>query len=218
MTVLIDQNFEGTGYDNSETWTESPGASTINPDYTTTILLGAQSLLMDGHTYSFPSIVSPTFTASDNAYLHLMFRVIRNAGDHIDEFIALRSSTTVVCRISFRYNDRKFYLQSGGQTGYGDVAAWELDTTYHIWMDYQKGTGANSAAQLYVGTTTTKPGVAYTTVTSGNATQQIDNLKIFPSDASVIFDQIKIADTEFTTVDGGATPIACPTIGDDFNI
>jgi hypothetical protein len=46
-SYLVNQNFEGTGYDNAEIWTEDLGTGgTVNEDYTTTPLVGSQSLLL----------------------------------------------------------------------------------------------------------------------------------------------------------------------------
>lgn len=47
MTIFINQNFEGTGFDNGETWITNAGdTGAANPDYTTNPLLGSQSLYM----------------------------------------------------------------------------------------------------------------------------------------------------------------------------
>ena len=47
MTIFINQNFEGTGFDNGETWITYGGdTGAANPDYTTNPLLGSQSLYM----------------------------------------------------------------------------------------------------------------------------------------------------------------------------
>ena len=68
---LVCQNFEGTGYDNEEVWTEV--GDTIDPDEAVTVLRGSQSLEMD-KTGSTPQTWLP-IAATDPLYGFLRFRV-----------------------------------------------------------------------------------------------------------------------------------------------
>ena len=66
------QNAEGSGYDNSETWTEA-GATSPNEDYSgANVLRGSQSIEMQD-TGSDARITSPAFSAT-SFYGHFMMR------------------------------------------------------------------------------------------------------------------------------------------------
>ena len=74
-SYLVNQNFEGTGYDNGETWTEYVGTgATVNEDYATSPapLAGEQSLYVvggsdDGETYT-------SFSSSGTIHVRMMIR------------------------------------------------------------------------------------------------------------------------------------------------
>ena len=199
---LVCQNFEGVGYDNSETWTESSidgGSPTINEDYTGTVLRGTESLLIVGDDYKYGRS-GPTFTGQSDLYTHFMYRaedLTTNNNTFI--FFITDSSDNELAKIQFRTNGQ-IYFVSGGQTDFS-VTTIVADTTYHIWVDYHKGTGADSSAEIYFGTTATKPGVASGSVTGGNATA--DAAKVFCQatwDINNYFDQVLAKSTEFSSV------------------
>jgi hypothetical protein len=69
------------------------------------------------------------------------------------------------------------------------------NTTYHIWVDWTKGTGTNGTMKVFVATTGTKPAVADASLTTGTggATQ---NLYLGPTGTgpNLIFDRLLIDD------------------------
>lgn len=62
-TYLLNQNFEGTGYDNSESWTETLDGGTVDEDYTTTVLAGSQSLFMPAALNTIGTLTATTVYA-----------------------------------------------------------------------------------------------------------------------------------------------------------
>src|SRR5437667_300972 len=67
---LVSQGFEGTGYDNGETWVQS-GSDTINKDYTAHVLDGSQSLFIASTNGAQTTI---TFAGQNEVYVYMMIR------------------------------------------------------------------------------------------------------------------------------------------------
>ena len=191
---LVCQGFEGTGYDNSESWTESvPSGGTVNEDYTTVVLDGIQSL------YVAAGITVPAYTYTDLAadishvYGYQMFRYSASLND----IVMLNSSGgTALGRI--RIDANKLVCYDGGSTVTNTGATTlTVDTTYHLWWEYQKGTGANSIMRAQISTTGTKPGTNECEITTGADTLDFRRFVIFLNEASVnlIVDKIRVDNT-----------------------
>lgn len=127
---LLEQGFEGTSYDNSQTWAEV-GSATLNEDYTTTVLVGSQSMLIDltsntGDTTS-PLISMPS-GGGNIWYVYFQLRVLTfpSSGFRVatvtNSFdLSINASSNLVIR-----------PQVG--TGVATVGKLEAGTTYHVWM------------------------------------------------------------------------------------
>lgn len=135
-TYLRNQNFEGTGYDNGETWTTSSGS--INADYTTTVLLGSQSLSTDST--SGASRVRTDFTNQNEVWGYFLFQIGGSApaGDRQIFSLAVNAGTTEFCKILLT-SARKIRLQTSGS--YYTTDALTIGTKYHCWWRYKNGTG-----------------------------------------------------------------------------
>lgn len=70
-------------------------------------------------------------------------------------------------------------------------------TTYFVWGDYLKGTGANAVCHLYTATTSTKPGSPGITITNGDATTQTAFTVMMATDATAqtIYDKLRVSST-----------------------
>ena len=93
------------------------------------------------------------------------------------------------------------------------TTALSTNTTYHVWVDWTKGTGTNGTMKVFVSTTGTKPAVAEASLTTGNggATQ---NLHLGPTGTgpNLIFDRLLIDDVPIINPNGGAN--TAPTLSD----
>jgi hypothetical protein len=198
--MLVCQNAEGTGYDNSETWTET---STTNEDYTTVHLRGSQSIqsgtgVANGESYY-------DMTDSGTVYGHFLFETSAiPVGDH-DKIFALMNSTVDTFYMYIQLRDAGTLALVCGTSFLGPGATTlSVNTMYHIWFKYIKGTGANAQCSLWIGTTTSRPASAELSTTTGDAT--VDAATVWLHSYSEaghwnIYDQILLKTTEFTTVD-----------------
>jgi hypothetical protein len=190
------QNLEGTGLDNSETWS-TYGSGTINLDYTTTALRGSQS-------------ISISDTSSETMYYHatddlstiwVFFRFRKTADwDSTGEFFWIGDSS---------YNKIVTLVPTGATSanlvsGTASTAisyTWSNNTTYFVWLKYVKGTGANGVAEIYITTSGTKPSLT-ATVTTGSATTNAAfvGLESYATASVFIFDQIMARGTSIGNV------------------
>jgi hypothetical protein len=195
----ISQNFEGTGYDNSETWSES---GTVDEDYTTTALRGSQSF------YAGSGANNSTITlsaAQGEVWGHCMFRFTSTYSGDVAQILQLQDASNNQLAL-FTVQDTSYFpraYQSGG-TGTSISASLSANTTYHLWIHALKG--STSTVEMWVGTTTTRPSdVAESWITfTGTWTADIAKLRIgqgVSSGTGVIIDQVILSDSEFTTVD-----------------
>ncbi len=199
---LICQNFEGTGYDNSETWTENvTGTAVVDEDDTTaTILRGSQQLKItagDG-----TGSARTAFTASGTVYGHVKFKT----GD------ATPTATVYIITLydSTYGNNLSIRILTGGQLGLTDeshpgntVGVLSDNTAYHIWFSYTKGAGTDAKYTLAFSATTTEPtsGNNYCEVTVGHGTLNMSILWLMSASALVNdFDQILLKTTTIGTV------------------
>jgi hypothetical protein len=174
-TYLINQNFEGTGYDNSETWTTSTGFP--DADYTTTVLLGSQSLALD--LTSASCRVRTDFTNQDETWIYFLFQIGGSApaGDRVIFTAAANGSSTESYSVILT-SARKLKPTSGGTA---TTTALTIGTKYHVWIHLKKATGAGNDAVVDVGFSTdgTKPADPsneFQKVTNGSTSTQIGRI------------------------------------------
>lgn len=171
---LICEDFETatTGYDDpAATWTEvEPANSVVNPAYATAPLAGSQSLLLDINEYSLTVGVWASFTAQDTVYAYTMFRTNYDVGQ--DVILLQDSSGNALCR-AYRTSGDVLKAWSSGSSP-DTVATMAINTTYHVWMRYTKGTGSNAVCSVAFSTDGTEPtsGNNFASCTDGTETAQ----------------------------------------------
>jgi len=198
---LICQNFEGTGYDNSEAgWSDAGENTTRDADYTGTVLRGSQSASVVQTAFGGWGGILTGFTPQTTVYA---FARVRTAGvGAIGAVFTIGDSGWVNDLVSIKSNGVSGYLYCG--TVQSTSFTFTNDVTYYVWLDYTKGTGANAVCVAYVSTTRTKP-AATVTVANGNATTDAE-LVITPlvgaddSDSRIIADQVLIKTSDIGTV------------------
>jgi hypothetical protein len=192
-SYLLDETLEGTGYADG-TWTEyrEESQGTIDEDYTTTVLSGSQSLYIQSITYRLASTDSKSVTTSGTAGVYFIWQPKVSSTNTYDLIILEDSSNNEVGRLRVSSSDQ---LQMFHGSSSHAVQTVSISTTYHIWMDYTPGTGANSSLLVYVATSSTKPGTATDSLTNENETTTVDHVVLACQYAGEgIFDNIRISD------------------------
>jgi len=181
-TYLLTEGFEGAGFENTG-WTKS---GTPNENYTTTILHGAQSLNCSGAQH-----IWRTFQYSTN--FNLYFQVRWNAWSDYVNVVYWDNSNWGTTAALFADNNR-FEIIHGGASALGSTAL-NPNITYHVWVEWTRGTGSNGTMKLFVSTSGTKPATPEASITGGTglATQRM-YLGPTSSGPNVIFDRILVDD------------------------
>jgi hypothetical protein len=195
---VICQNFETvtTGYDNSESWTES---GTVEAAYTTTSLRGDQSCQVSGAGYYFTRNTS--ITDADELWGHFIFQKDANP-----------SSTMYV--IMFKGNNNgtmvgNVLLTSAGYIGAtnGTSADYDVsnplsnDTPYRIWWHFDQSDGVMQVWLSLVSAGTTRPETAIVDISDGDAAYDIDAVSLHANNGCTsIYDQVLIDDEDIASV------------------
>jgi hypothetical protein len=198
---LLEQNFEGTGYDNAETWTES-ATGTVDEDNTGTVIAGSQSLRVNisgqtGSTYA-------SFTATNDVYCKFRFRVAStNGGNQV--IATIRDGATVLGTLTLAGASRVLRaLAMGGSNG-TSTDVLPLNTDIYIWFEYLAGTGANGICRCGWATTDSKPSLASTGAktgvsSNGTSTAQPSRLYLGNTGSGTVecfFDAVQVSASAF---------------------
>jgi hypothetical protein len=186
-TYLINQNFEGTGYDNGESWTEG---GTWDEDYTTTVLTGSQSLFQDG--LGGGSNTSPDFAPSSHFTLYLQFRL--NTAVNNSELLVVRSGANAdLANLVYRAGGT--LRSSCGGVNFETSDAISTGQKIHVWIEFTKGTGANGLGSIGWSTDGTRPasGNKFAQTTSGDATADAVRIRLEANiGQAIIIDRIML--------------------------
>jgi hypothetical protein len=182
VTYLVQQDFEGAGYDNGETWTEA-GTGTINEDYTTSPLVGSQSLRLAYTSQSGTTTVAlPADQASLDVYFRVNFAAVPASGK---VFLRLRDAGgTTICRVEVATSNRITIRHgTGAATTTNGVSS---ATTYSFFLTFTKGSGANGIANIGYSTDDTRPtsGNTYVSVSNGTSTADVRDIMFGPENTS----------------------------------
>lgn len=200
-SFLIEQNFEGTGYDNGETWTEA-GSGTIDPDESSVVIEGSQSLqfLLSGATGSSYA----DFSAQSSLFTKFRFRVAStNGGNQV--IATIRDGATVLGTLTLAGASRVLRATAAGGSNGTSSDVLPLDTNIYIWFEYVAGTGSNAIARCGWATTDSKPSLAATGAktgvsSNGTATASATRLYLGNTGSGTVecfFDVVQISDTAF---------------------
>lgn len=196
-SYLIKQDFEGTGYDNGETWTEA-GTATPDEDYTGVALAGSQSLRVV--TTSATSRSSVSFSAAGTVEVYFLFRPVVASAEAGLTIVQLRSADDAAEAIRLRWlSSGRLDVRAGGGTVASPVTVLSVDTTYHVWVRFVVGTGANAVATVAFSTTGTRPssGNEFAQTSNGTATANAGILRlgtITTTTVEMIFDKVRVDD------------------------
>lgn len=189
-TYLIKQDFEGTGYDNSETWTEIGGNyyDSDNPLYTAT---GSHSMMIVG---AGSSLQSPTF--ADSAVSSYFFSYATSLVSSQHEFFSTfnAGSQQVACFV--RSTGRIAIYDQVIGFGPSPSDAIPNDSLIYIWIDLNHITGDST---LCWSTDQTKPtsGSKFATAASSLTTGLVVNrvwLETGPASQTNWWDKVRADD------------------------
>lgn len=145
------EKFEGTGYDSGLTWVES---GTVDEDYTTTVLHGSQSCLLDGSSAT-ASTRTPSQSAVSEWWAYGRVRFISIPASSLR--VMFRFNTTSTTRYECLVNSTGTIRVSHGSATANTVATVSTGTLYHFWFYYLAGSGADGTGWVAFSTDGTKP-------------------------------------------------------------
>lgn len=199
-TYLVKQNFETatTGYDNEETWVTASGSP--NPAYTGEILLGTQSLRAT-EAAAAGRVRTEFSSGIDEVHAYFLFR--RDGGGQpggARTFFTFSTAGADSQQVAVQYGTTGALTIICGTANLTTVSGTSVDQTYHVWVGYTKGTGANAFAYVAFSTDGTKPssGNQYREVTNGSSTNQVGRIYLglaaTNAAADLIFDKVLVDD------------------------
>lgn len=201
-TYLVEQNFEGAGYDNGESWVEN---GTPNEDYTTTVLRGSQScyITASGGSDDYTTI---SIAETSEVWFFLRYRTSDVSQDHT--FVYFRNSTSNsigIVKVDADGGGAGVHVlrASQGTVGLSGSTALAADTTYYIWGRYKTGTGSDGEVDIWLDTDNTKPGSLEIDLNTGNGTTDMAAFRLYGDVEGVddIFDQVLLDDEVIGDVD-----------------
>jgi hypothetical protein len=201
-TYLLTEGFEGTGFENTG-WIKHGSA---NPDYTNVVLVGAQSLNCVGAQY-----LERPFAYGNSFYLY--FQARWNTWKNNNNIIYWDDSNYNI--VAGLYADRsRAEIVHGTASMYGTTTL-SANVTYHFWVEWTKGTGANGTMKLFISTTGVKPANPESSITTGNGGAPA-RIYLGPTGTgpNVIFDRLLVDDVPIGSTTGGNQS---PTISDIAN-
>lgn len=178
QTWLLQETFEGTGYDNPQGVTFSE-TGTVDENETGVVLDGSQSASITYTTATGGITTVPALTAVDSIYSYFLFRMTAMPTT-ITSIYLIQTGATVIGQIYVLADGRMGARQGTGTAAY-TVNTVSINTTYHVWFRYSKGTGSNGIATVGFSTDGTKPtsGNGFAQCTNGNKTDQANTCKLY---------------------------------------
>lgn len=195
---IIEQGFEGSGYDHGETWTAA-GTGSVDPDSAATVLEGTQSLRIQltsqtGSTYR-------EVTADGSLYVRMMFRMDSTANGVI---ATIRTANTIRATLSRVSN--KLRVQPSGGSANDSTDDLPTGTTLYLWVEYISGSGSDAIARAGWSATATKPtlsasGTTTCASTNGTGAGTVNRLYLGTTASTsafdVVYDQVRALNTAF---------------------
>ncbi len=205
--TLLQEGFEGTGYENSG-WTVPPQSLTPpNPDYAGAPLVGSQSLRCTG-----VSFVQRPFVNNTEFYAYCQVRWLQWSDFRV-VLDWLNASQTATATVYADFGRRLQVIHGGiAQTGTTIISD---NVTYHLWVEWSKGSGTDGTMKLFLSTTGFKPATPEASVTTGQGgALALLDLGPFGANADVVYDNLIISDAPIGNNPSANAP---PTISDIAN-
>lgn len=163
----VQQGFEGTGYDNGETWVETGGP---DPDYTGVVLAGSQSLRLNQTGAAMSTYTEHATTNEVHGYALLRPVTIDTTNVRVViGFLQPNGTEVASVRVTTTGGVRVTSGASNGTTS----ATIANGNTYHVWWRYYTD-GADVTVEVWFSTDGTKPSngsANHATITLAGTTQ-----------------------------------------------
>jgi hypothetical protein len=203
-SYLFEENLEGTGYEKGAAWgSDGEGTRTVDPDYTTTVLRGAQSLYMSCASDGYLTVTADIGGTYTELYGFMRIRFPTGITGINQNIICLSDSSRIAI-----WDDSetvRFTIQHGSQQDYGSTGI-SLNTTYYLWFYWLKGTGSDGQMWLKLDTDNTIPVSNECSLTNGDGTNSSSSIYFllgsYTWTHSIIVDQFIINQTAI----GDVTP------------
>lgn len=206
---LVCQNFEGAGYDNSETWVEAIGGNgTADEDYTTTPGRGSQCLhLIAGDDGVHTTAHIQLGTTYSNIHIHFMFRC-QDATPLVSRGIfQLLNNTNGYVYLDLQNTGYLRLSNAGTGASIGTTTQLQDNTWYHIWVDRTMGSGTDGAYRAYISTSPIKPETPECSYDNGSDQHTINRVQLKATSYNMgemrhinDYDQVYVDDVEITDV------------------
>lgn len=196
-TLLIDQNFEGTGYDNGESSLWSATGLGVNEDGTTWALRGSQSLEMIASSSDASATVDVPGAYSE-IYFHFRYQFRDgNLATQVREVVYIGGNGGFEIQ-QIGNNNLRFSINNvtSANSSFGALTA---NVMYHIWVYLKSSTGAGDGiATMWIDTDETKPVSSHLHVTDHARTSNTGSIQ-FRADhvggygMTNVFDQVQVS-------------------------
>lgn len=206
---LVFQGFEGTGYDNGEVWTAAVVSDgTVDPNSTTLVLAGSQSLRITLPTSNDGASTYREFAGASKVYCRFMFNLafISQVATTTLEIASIRNGANTLASLVL-YGEQKLQVSVAGGSSNQATADLPLAGTRYIWFEYEAGTGSNAVARAGYATTDIKPtltasGSQTCVVSNGTATANATRLYLGRTGTTAyrytaVYDEIRAKTTTF---------------------
>src|SRR5262249_23231251 len=141
-----------------------------NPDYSAAPLHGAQSLRCTGS-----QLIRRSFQYSSSFYMYFQARwLIWSPFNNVVDWEDSNTATTA----SVYADSSKLLLMHGGVQALGSTTILE-NTTYHIWVEWTRGSGNNGTMRLYLSTSGIKPSTPDASISNGTG-QAVNRIFVGP--------------------------------------
>jgi hypothetical protein len=184
-TYLLSEGFEGTGFENSG-WRKNGAA---NPDYVANVLGGLQSLNTIGN-----QRIRRDFDYGSSFFMYFQVRWNTWSPDTTVLHWSTTPSSGGEVGIYATGNRLQLYDGVARATGTTAIAA---NTTYHVWVEWTKGTGTNGTMKLFMSTSGVKPATPEASITNGTggATNEI-HVGSDSTGPNIVYDRLLVDDVE----------------------
>jgi hypothetical protein len=173
------------GYDNTG-WTSSTAGNTPGDTASPGPLAGSKSWRSASGGYLYRSI-----TATGTLYCYWVAHYTAITANEL--LFELRDGSNVtVAALRARATNTLRIEQNGVNSSNAANSTLALNTTYHFWLHWAKGSGSNGTMSLYMSTTAPKPGSPVTNlnITTGAATTDATQLRLGSGTVTFLLDNV----------------------------
>lgn len=195
--LLGPERFEaagGSGYDVSG-WVAF-GDTAPDPNDTIAPLQGAQSLKLTDSGVN--AAITNSFAASSNAFFRWDIMVPTwKTSTREGPYLFGDATLGAKVRLDGDSTQNRFLLYNGTVFSGGTLGDLATNVTYHCLLEYDKGTGANGISRLWWTTNTPDwSGAANLNVTTGDATVNVNNVRVEQEQDYERWDDVRISATK----------------------